>query len=345
LYAEGRERPVALTHTPISGDDTPPRPHPETMPTAPSLLPATGQRWLVVAPHPDDETLGTGGLLQRIRRAGATVRLLRLTDGEANPWPQRWLERRWRIDADARARWAARRRAECDAALNVLGLDPAHELAEFHWPDGGVTAQLLADPSGAVARFRSEIVDFAPTQLVVPAADDRHPDHNAVPVLAALALHDVERPPATLAYRVHGGSRGDALTLELTPDEVAVKRRALACHRTQLALSAGRFEARVTAVEAFDADPFGRRQGAELGWSPVVERALGLLQRRWRWRLAGWDAAGRVRVGDCPAGGRNSPRPDEKTAGDYVFMKLEPERRGPWIYDSHGWIRRVAGAP
>lgn len=308
------------------------------------LSAAVEQRWLVVAPHPDDETLGTGGLLQRLRSTGAMLRLLRLTDGEANPWPQRWLERRWRIDAAARARWAARRRDECAAALAVLGVDPVRELVAFRWPDGGVTAQLLEDPVRTVARFRAEILAFAPTHVVVPAADDRHPDHNVAPVLAELAMRDLASRPTVLAYRVHGGSRGDALALELTPAELATKRRALACHRTQLALSAGRFEARVAAVETFDADPFGARLGAELGWSPVVEAVLGSLQRHWRWRLAGWDATGGVRVADRPADGRNSHPPDEKTVRDYVFMKLEPDRRGPWIYDSRGWIRRT-GAP
>jgi len=39
---------------------------------------------LVVAPHPDDETLATGGLLGRLIGAGCTVRIVFLTDGERN---------------------------------------------------------------------------------------------------------------------------------------------------------------------------------------------------------------------------------------------------------------------
>jgi hypothetical protein len=49
----------------------------------------------VLAPHPDDEVLGTGGLLQMLAREQATVRVVLLTCGENNPWPQRLLERRW----------------------------------------------------------------------------------------------------------------------------------------------------------------------------------------------------------------------------------------------------------
>jgi LmbE family N-acetylglucosaminyl deacetylase len=304
-------------------------------------LPAAGQRWLVVAPHPDDETLGAGGLLQRAHGAGAAVRVLRLTDGEANPWPQRWLERRWRIDAAARARWAARRRAECEAALFALGLDPVADLVALGWPDGGVTDRLFDDTADTVAAFRAVVDAFAPTHLVVPAADDRHPDHNVVPVIAALALGDAA--PRTLAYRVHGGSRGDALTIALTPAELDAKRRALACHRTQLALSARRFEARVDPVEAYDADAFGGAASSAVGWSPVIEGLLRPVQGRWRWRFAGRDAAGRPRVAVRPATGSTDGRPP--AVPDLNFMKLEPGRRGPWIYDSHGWDRRADRAP
>ncbi|MCB1569830.1 MAG: PIG-L family deacetylase, partial [Xanthomonadales bacterium] len=50
-------------------------------------------RLLVVVPHPDDETLATGGLIQRALLAGAALRVVFATDGDNNPWPQRWLER------------------------------------------------------------------------------------------------------------------------------------------------------------------------------------------------------------------------------------------------------------
>jgi LmbE family N-acetylglucosaminyl deacetylase len=50
-------------------------------------------RLLVVAPHPDDETLGAGGLLQRAAARGAAVRLCYATSGENNPWAQAAFER------------------------------------------------------------------------------------------------------------------------------------------------------------------------------------------------------------------------------------------------------------
>src|SRR5690348_6202609 len=59
----------------------------------------TSDRILLVAPHPDDEMLGAGGLLQRAFALNASVRILFGTNGEDNPWVQRYWERRWNIRA------------------------------------------------------------------------------------------------------------------------------------------------------------------------------------------------------------------------------------------------------
>jgi hypothetical protein len=41
-----------------------------------------GERLLVAAPHPDDETLGAGGLVQRVLARGGSVRVLLFTAGD-----------------------------------------------------------------------------------------------------------------------------------------------------------------------------------------------------------------------------------------------------------------------
>ena len=46
-------------------------------------------RLLVFAPHPDDETIATGELIQLAIAAGVAVRVVFATDGDNNPWPQR----------------------------------------------------------------------------------------------------------------------------------------------------------------------------------------------------------------------------------------------------------------
>jgi hypothetical protein len=61
-------------------------------------MPLNGKdRLLVLAPHPDDESLATGGLIQRATRQGLPVKVVFLTNGQNNPWAQRIVERRWRI--------------------------------------------------------------------------------------------------------------------------------------------------------------------------------------------------------------------------------------------------------
>lgn len=296
--------------------------------------PRPGERWLVLAPHPDDETIATGGLLQRVRSAGAVAHVALLTDGGGDIWPQRWLERRWRIDAAGRARWAARRRAECESGLRVLGLDPARDLTALGGEDGQLTAAFCAAPEASLAPLRRLLRAFAPSDVVLPAADDLHPDHNLAPVLLDLALEGLDLAPRVHAYRVHGRSRGDSLRLALTPAELARKRDALACHATQLSLSRNRFTALAGAVECFDADPFGTALTRASGWPRPLEVLLGALQGRWRWRVVGRDASGLPRVASVAA---DRPGTGNPPGGSYV--KLEAGRRGPWIYDAHGWQR------
>ena len=135
-------------------------------------------RLLVVVPHPDDETLATGGLIQIALDAGAALRVVIATDGDNNPWPQRWVEKRWRIDAEARRRWGRRRRSEVTEALARLGVTGA-DIRHYGWPDQGLTGLLMRDAQ-CEDQLVAEIVDFAPTLVVAPSLADRHPDRTHV---------------------------------------------------------------------------------------------------------------------------------------------------------------------
>src|SRR5947199_5205110 len=64
-----------------AGPAGPGGPAPAAAPDPPS--PAT--RLLVVAPHPDDGTLGAGGLIQRVLRAGGAVKVVFMTSGDGFP--------------------------------------------------------------------------------------------------------------------------------------------------------------------------------------------------------------------------------------------------------------------
>ena len=71
------------------------------------------KRILVVAPHPDDESLGCGGLIAKLAAAGRLFHTLFVTDGGAShsasfKWPRR--------------RLAAQREWEAADALHFLGI-------------------------------------------------------------------------------------------------------------------------------------------------------------------------------------------------------------------------------
>ena len=78
-------------------------------------------RILILAPHPDDECLGTGGLIQQALAKGANVKVIFITNGDNNPWPQRYLEKRWFIGPEERKRWGQRRKIEAENSLQILG--------------------------------------------------------------------------------------------------------------------------------------------------------------------------------------------------------------------------------
>jgi LmbE family N-acetylglucosaminyl deacetylase len=221
----------------------------------PILQVSTSDRILFFAVHPDDETLGGGGLLQQAARAAANVRVVFVTDGERNPWPQRVLERRWTISLPEQQRWAGRRRGEAFAALAKLGLDA--EVARFlGWPDQALTELLLRADHRVIATICREVEEFRPTLLVFPSASDAHPDHSAVHVLVKLAAAQQSADGhyyPQLTYVVHQPQHALAnhtVSVLLNEKEVETKRRAIECHESQM-LSRRRFLAYATRSEKF----------------------------------------------------------------------------------------------
>jgi LmbE family N-acetylglucosaminyl deacetylase len=322
------------------------------------------QRWLVLAPHPDDEVLGAGGLLQQVAAQGAAARVLLLTQGENNPWPHRWVERRWSIGERERRAWGERRVGECREALRRIGLQAETVLRPMGWPDGEVRASLWREPEALVAQLAAELADFEPTHVVLPCADDRHPDHNGAAVLAELALERVAPRPALLAYLVHGRARAAPdVRVALDERQRAVKLEALRAHATQLALSRGRFEKLVRAEEGYYDDPFADttlrlpdvrvRPGAEgfvLEMEPMRPPAWRL--RRPRLELVWEDDGGRIQARMVKLGRRMpedfawrrrrrvlSVSVQARGGVRRLYAKIATGLHGLWIYDQAGWRR------
>lgn len=232
----------------LPGQETGPelvlRPGPRTLMSANLPL----ERVLVIAPHPDDESIATGALIQRVAAAGGRLQVVILTDGDNNLWPQRIAARTWRIAAEDRARWGAMRREECRNALTELA-------------GTGVTATFLGYHDRTLARIakrgdrsiieglRNMIEAFDPTLVVSPSILDLHADHRA----AARFVHEVARDRLIVTYVVHGNGpvARIAARLQLRPEEIATKRDAIKHHQSQLRLSAARFLSYARPVEIF----------------------------------------------------------------------------------------------
>jgi LmbE family N-acetylglucosaminyl deacetylase len=200
-----------------------------------------GDRVLFVAPHPDDEALGGGGLLQRARCSCARVEVVFVTDGENNPWAQRASERRLRIAPADRARFGRKRRAEALASLGRLGV--AADAATFlGLPDQGITDLLVRDSARFLDPFGALCERLRPSVLVAPSPADLHPDHSACAVLLDLAEVARRSPPPwlRLSYLVHHPARrrpaSGGVIVDLADDELIRKRAAVDCHRSQRVL-------------------------------------------------------------------------------------------------------------
>ena len=202
------------------------------------------RRLIVVAAHPDDESLGAGGLIAEAARLGAQVAVVVATAGEGSH-PDSPTVRPSEL--------AKIRRAEVRAAVGRL--DPSAVLRQLDIPDGAVAAH----GDRLAAEIRSLVGDcaFSPdtpgpdssgsagpagTWIVGPWRHDRHPDHAAAGEAAQQvaqsagarlleypiwAWHWARPEDGTLTPEMMAG-------LDLPADARDAKQRALAEHRSQV---------------------------------------------------------------------------------------------------------------
>lgn len=193
---------------------------------------------LVVAPHPDDETLGSGGLMQRVRAAGGRVSVVYLTNGDGYPEGVRVEDHVESPTARDFRGYGDKREHEAMAALDTLHVGRSH--ATFlGFPDGGLSQLMRGYWSERRSAFRSPytrldrpprseqivpdteyrgedlsqelarlIGTIRPTLILVPRKEDQHADHCAAWFFVKDALGDVERVhpdyvPDVVNYIVH----------------------------------------------------------------------------------------------------------------------------------------------
>lgn len=227
---------------------------------------------MIIAPHPDDETLGCGGIAIKKIAAGAPTSFVFVTDGAAS--------HHGRIEPE---KLRALREAEAREAVQHLGASP-DSITFLRYPDAQANAHteaIAADISRLLRRFR-------PESVFVPHAKDPPSDHGAVNAAVRIALREFGRPVTVYEYpvwywyhwpwvRLHGdlpgmwrtitrqtfSTRGGLRALSALNRQAYVgdvlerKRAALAAHVTQM-----------------------RRPEGDAGWTILADLAGGDLMRR-----------------------------------------------------------------
>ena len=184
------------------------------------------RRALVVAPHPDDESLGAGGVIASWSAAKVEVDVVVCSDGEsARPG----------ASASARRQLAQRRADEVGAAVASLSARAPVRLQRWGLPDGRL------ERCGVELRERLAPLVAAADVVVAPWPGDGHPDHESVGLAARGAVAVSTTTAPLLEYPIwawHWATpellAGDTVIgVPLSPSARRAKAAAIACHESQ----------------------------------------------------------------------------------------------------------------
>ena len=187
---------------------------------------------LVVAPHPDDETLGCGGAIAQLRAQGVAVYILVVSDGtQSHPNSRQY-------PAPALRQL---RESETLAAMALLGV-PKNAVTFLGLPDGAIPPLHSDAATSALDRCQACITGISPKTIFLPYRHDPHPDHRASWQLMRRAAMALPHQPRLIEYPVWDwdpAQRGNLPTgyypwrLDVSAHQVA-KRAAVACYCSQI---------------------------------------------------------------------------------------------------------------
>jgi LmbE family N-acetylglucosaminyl deacetylase len=139
---------------------------------------------LVIAPHPDDEAIGCGGVVSLHSERGDAVDAVFLTSGELGlkKFP---CEKAWKI-----------REAEARDCCKVLGIQEPRFLRLPDWMMGD-------DIERAATQLKGVLEESRPEMIYLPHPTEWHPDHHAtLPVVRAALQTAAVEVPALRGYEV-----------------------------------------------------------------------------------------------------------------------------------------------
>lgn len=210
---------------------------------------------LVVAPHPDDETLGCGGAIAQLRARGCPVYVLVISDGSrSHPRSQRYPAPRLRQV----------RQAETLTALALLQVE-AEYVTFLGLPDGDVPHLSPDDrpqetaAQAALEQCQTYLRQTVPQTIFLPYRFDPHRDHRASWQLMQGAIAVLPQRPQVIEYPIWDWDPRQRQPLaegyrpwrlDVAP-QLPLKRRAIHCYRSQT-------------TDLIDDDPTGFRLSPEL---------------------------------------------------------------------------------
>lgn len=244
----------ALTFAPGCALDLLARTEPPKVPALPLTI-AAGERLLVIAPHPDDESIGAGGLVATVVAQGGEVRVVTVTAGDAYREALALETGVAQPSAEEFLRFGERRIGELRRAVAALSAGRAHSDV-LGFPDGAladltdsiVSREPLRSFTTGADRvpyaaalepgelytwesLRSALAraldDFAPTIVALPEPLDQHPDHATTGMITLLEvwnralLYGPDALPRVLAYVVHWNEHPDGWQTERSDAETA----------------------------------------------------------------------------------------------------------------------------
>lgn len=214
---------------------------------------SSDDRILVLAPHPDDEVLGAGGLLLEAKEKGAETIIVIATNGDGYTWAARFSRYKFLISSKDFVALGEKRMQESKLGIKKLGLSE-EQLIFLGYPDRGLmpiwlefwdqpfvsryTKSYQSPYSGLynnlnflysgqhlVTTLRDLILEFQPTIIVTPHPLDSHPDHWALTCFTLYASEMAKisghKPDYIMGYLVHRGTwphpRGYRPNLRLNP--------------------------------------------------------------------------------------------------------------------------------
>jgi len=193
------------------------------------------QRVMIIAPHPDDESLGSAGLIQAVLKQGGEVRIVVVTNGDALPTGPVLSNGKLLPSSENYIQFGRERQQETLKALEILGVSedmvyflgyPDSSLQYFwnySWTDTnlfGRFTHVSSSPYEITYNKKSVysgtdlfqdllqlLVDFKPDMVLVPHPEDTNGDHRAVSNFSQFAiasyLSQTSEPIHVLGYLVH----------------------------------------------------------------------------------------------------------------------------------------------